>query len=321
MDSGKFRQRLREYRESQNKAYNNSYYRLFGLHNKDFDSLEITGWASDKNQNKLIMTRNNQNKEKALLYSNRNNETYYLNSGNTYEEVVKNTFGRGTSYEVIDDNLFIYNKKNQALKNYSQLNEFHNREKEVQYESSIQQARKNRLTDTSQLKEQTKEDLALGLGMTATALKGDINITDIDRVTETESMVTLENEINGRSEHFIDNFKSNFVEKVKDQLESSPSVRVGFEEFKNASMQIGIGFTELFGAKYDEDTLENDPKVVASEKGYSISTFDKDGNRNDLSKANTFEEAVALSKQMKMNRDLQADNSLSLEQELEQSKK
>ncbi|EUI34444.1 transfer complex protein TraA, partial [Staphylococcus aureus M1134] len=256
---------------------------------------------------------------KVLLYANKDNDMYYLNSGSTYKEAVQNTFGNETNYEMVDDELFIYNSKNQALTNYDQLDEYHNRQKQLQYNTKLEQERKQRLTDTNKVSENAKEDLALSLGLTATALKGNINISNVEKVTDNESMVTIENEINGKSEHLISDFKDSFIEKAKEKLTVSPSMRLGFEEFKNASGQIAMGFTEFFGARYDESTLENDPKVVATEKGYSVSVFDKDGNKKDLTSADTFEEAVKLSKEMKHDNSL-SRSEIELNQELEKKK-
>ncbi|NMK85348.1 transfer complex protein TraA, partial [Staphylococcus capitis] len=232
----------------------------FGVKDDEVNTFNIKGIATDRKENKLVMAEDREDKQKVLLYANKDNDMYYLNSGSTYKEAVQNTFGNETNYEMVDDELFIYNSKNQALTNYDQLNEYHNRQKQLQYNTQLEQERKQRLTDTNKVSENAKEDLALSLGLTATALKGNINISSVEKVTDNESMVTLENEINGKSEHLISDFKDSFIEKAKEKLTVSPSMRLGFEELKNASGQIAMGFTEFFGARYDESTLENDPK-------------------------------------------------------------
>ena len=323
MDNVAFRKRIDEYkkRSIEQTNYKNklSYQSRFGVKDDEVNTINIKAIATDRKENKLVMAEDKEDKQKVLLYANKHNDMYYLNSGNTYNDAVSNTFGHGTNYEMIDDELFIYNSKNQSLTEYDQLNEYHNREEQLQYNTRLEQDRKQRLTDTNRVSEHAKEDLALSLGLTATALKGNINITDIDKVTDNESMVTLENEVTGKSEHLIADFKENFVEKAKEKLSVSPSMKLGFEEFKNASGQIAMGFTEFFGARYDESTLEKDPKVVATEKGYSVSVFDKDGNKKDLTSADTFEEAVKLSKEMKQDNSL-SRSEIELNQELEKKK-
>ncbi|MCC0993096.1 transfer complex protein TraA [Staphylococcus aureus] len=323
MDNITFRKRIEEYRKRsiEQKKYESklNYQSRFGVKDDEVNTFNIKGIATDRKENKLVMAEDREDKQKVLLYANKDNDMYYLNSGSTYKEAVQNTFGNETNYEMVDDELFIYNSKNQALTNYDQLNEYHNRQKQLQYNTQLEQERKQRLTDTNKVSENAKEDLALSLGLTATALKGNINISSVEKVTDNESMVTLENEINGKSEHLISDFKDNFIEKAKEKLTVSPSMRLGFEKFKNASGQIAMGFTEFFGARYDESTLENDPKVVATEKGYSVSVFDKDGNKKDLTSADTFEEAVKLSKEMKHDNSL-SRSEIELNQELEKKK-
>ncbi|EXO68595.1 transfer complex protein TraA [Staphylococcus capitis] len=323
MDNVTFRKRIEEYRKRsiEQKKYESklNYQSRFGVKDDEVNTFNIKGIATDRKENKLVMAEDREDKQKVLLYANKDNDMYYLNSGSTYKEAVQNTFGNETNYEMVDDELFIYNSKNQALTNYDQLNEYHNRQKQLQYNTQLEQERKQRLTDTNKVSENAKEDLALSLGLTATALKGNINISSVEKVTDNESMVTLENEINGKSEHLISDFKDSFIEKAKEKLTVSPSMRLGFEELKNASGQIAMGFTEFFGARYDESTLENDPKVVATEKGYSVSVFDKDGNKKDLTSADTFEEAVKLSKEMKQDNSL-SRSEIELNQELEKKK-
>ncbi|AQR26689.1 TPA: transfer complex protein TraA [Staphylococcus aureus] len=311
-----YRAKERHQKEFQNKE---NYQSRFGIKDGELNNFNIKGIATDRKENKLVLVDDKQDQQKLLLYANKYNNLYYLNSGRNYSEAVHNTFGESTNYEVVDDNLFIYNSKKQSLTNYEQLSNYHNREKQLTYDQPLAEDRKYRLTDKTEVINHAKEDLAISLGLTATAFKGDINISDIEQVTDKESMVTIENEITGKSEHLISNFKDSFVDKVKDNLNVSPSVRLGFEEFKNASMQIAMGFTEFYGARYDESTLERDPKVVLTEKGYSLSTFDKEGNKTDIASADTFEEAVKLSKELKKE-EFQSLDSHDLEHELQRNK-
>ncbi len=312
-------QHRRKYQQQKNFYDEQNYKSRFGIKDDEIRSFNVKGIATDRQENKLVMAEDKQDNQKLLLYANKNNDMYYLNSGNSYKEAVQNTFGKSSNYEMVDDNLFIYNSQKQALTNYSQLDNYHNRQEELQYDRKLQEERKRVLTDPQMINNQAKEDLALSLGLTATALKGEINVTDIEDVTDSEEMITIENEITGKDEHFISNFKDSFSEKIKEGLNVSPSVKLGFEEFKNASLQIAMGFTEFYGARYDESTLERDPKVVVDENGYSLSTFDKDGNKKDLASADTFEEAVKLSKKLKQDNDLDID-SKNLEHELQRSK-
>ncbi|HDJ3742766.1 TPA: transfer complex protein TraA [Staphylococcus aureus] len=312
-------QHRRKYQQQKNFYDEQNYKSRFGIKDDEIRSFNVKGIATDRQENKLVMAEDKQDNQKLLLYANKNNDMYYLNSGNSYKEAVQNTFGKSSNYEMVDDNLFIYNSQKQALTNYSQLDNYHNRQEELQYDRKLQEERKRVLTDPQMINNQAKEDLALSLGLTATALKGEINVTDIEDVTDSEEMITIENEITGKDEHFISNFKDSFSEKIKEGLNVSPSVKLGFEEFKNASLQIAMGFTEFYGARYDESTLERDPKVVVDENGYSLSTFDKDGNKKDLASTDTFEEAVKLSKKLKQDNNLDID-SKDLEHELQRSK-
>lgn len=312
-------QHRRKYQQQRNFYDEQNYKSRFGIKDDEIRSFNVKGIATDRQENKLVMAEDKQDNQKLLLYANKNNDMYYLNSGNSYKEAVQNTFGKSSNYEMVDDNLFIYNSQKQALTNYSQLDNYHNKQEELQYDRKLQEERKRVLTDTQTIHNQAKEDLALSLGLTATALKGEINVTSIEDVTDSEEMITIENEITGKDEHFISNFKDSFSEKIKEGLNVSPSVKLGFEEFKNASLQIAMGFTEFYGARYDESTLERDPKVVVDENGYSLSTFDKDGNKKDLASADTFEEAVKLSKKLKQDNNLDID-SKDLEHELQRSK-
>ncbi len=312
-------QHRRKYQQQRNFYDEQNYKSRFGIKDDEIRSFNVKGIATDRQENKLVMAEDKQDNQKLLLYANKNNDMYYLNSGNSYKEAVQNTFGKSSNYEMVDDNLFIYNSQKQALTNYSQLDNYHNKQEELQYDRKLQEERKRVLTDTKTIHNQAKEDLALSLGLTATALKGEINVTSIEDVTDSEEMITIENEITGKDEHFISNFKDSFSEKIKEGLNVSPSVKLGFEEFKNASLQIAMGFTEFYGARYDESTLERDPKVVFDENGYSLSTFDKDGNKKDLASADTFEEAVKLSKKLKQDNNLDID-SKDLEHELQRSK-
>ncbi|HCY8173546.1 TPA: transfer complex protein TraA [Staphylococcus aureus] len=312
-------QHRRKYQQQRNFYDEQNYKSRFGIKDDEIRSFNVKGIATDRQENKLVMAEDKQDNQKLLLYANKNNDMYYLNSGNSYKEAVQNTFGKSSNYEMVDDNLFIYNSQKQALTNYSQLDNYHNKQEELQYDRKLQEERKRVLTDTQTIHNQAKEDLALSLGLTATALKGEINVTSIEDVTDSEEMITIENEITGKDEHFISNFKDSFSEKIKEGLNVSPSVKLGFEEFKNASLQIAMGFTEFYGARYDESTLERDPKVVVDENGYSLSTFDKDGNKKDLASTDTFEEAVKLSKKLKQDNNLDID-SKDLEHELQRSK-
>lgn len=323
MDNIAMRKLIEQHRrksQQQRNFYDEQNYKSrFGIKDDEIRSFNVKGIATDRQENKLVMAEDKQDNQKLLLYANKNNDMYYLNSGNSYKEAVQNTFGKSSNYEMVDDNLFIYNSQKQALTNYSQLDNYHNKQEELQYDRKLQEERKRVLTDTKTIHNQAKEDLALSLGLTATALKGEINVTSIEDVTDSEEMITIENEITGKDEHFISNFKDSFSEKIKEGLNVSPSVKLGFEEFKNASLQIAMGFTEFYGARYDESTLERDPKVVVDENGYSLSTFDKDGNKKDLASADTFEEAVKLSKKLKQDNNLDID-SKDLEHELQRSK-
>ncbi|MEN2450042.1 conjugative transfer protein TrsA [Bacillus sp. JR_15] len=323
MDNIAMRKLIEQHRrksQQQRNFYDEQNYKSrFGIKDDEIRSFNVKGIATDRQENKLVMAEDKQDNQKLLLYANKNNDMYYLNSGNSYKEAVQNTFGKSSNYEMVDDNLFIYNSQKQALTNYSQLDNYHNKQEELQYDRKLQEERKRVLTDPQTIHNQAKEDLALSLGLTATALKGEINVTDIEDVTDSEEMITIENEITGKDEHFISNFKDSFSEKIKEGLNVSPSVKLGFEEFKNASLQIAMGFTEFYGARYDESTLERDPKVVVDENGYSLSTFDKDGNKKDLASADTFEEAVKLSKKLKQDSNLDID-SKELEHELQRSK-
>ncbi|HAY1011888.1 TPA: transfer complex protein TraA [Staphylococcus aureus] len=312
-------QHRRKYQQQRNFYDEQNYKSRFGIKDDEIRSFNVKGIATDRQENKLVMAEDKQDNQKLLLYANKNNDMYYLNSGNSYKEAVQNTFGKSSNYEMVDDNLFIYNSQKQALTNYSQLDNYHNKQEELQYDRKLQEERKRVLTDPQTIHNQAKEDLALSLGLTATALKGEINVTSIEDVTDSEEMITIENEITGKDEHLISNFKDSFSEKIKEGLNVSPSVKLGFEEFKNASLQIAMGFTEFYGARYDESTLERDPKVVVDENGYSLSTFDKDGNKKDLASTDTFEEAVKLSKKLKQDNNLDID-SKDLEHELQRSK-
>ncbi len=323
MDNIAMRKLIEQHRrksQQQRNFYDEQNYKSrFGIKDDEIRSFNVKGIATDRQENKLVMAEDKQDNQKLLLYANKNNDMYYLNSGNSYKEAVQNTFGKSSNYEMVDDNLFIYNSQKQALTNYSQLDNYHNKQEELQYDRKLQEERKRVLTNPQTVHNQAKEDLALSLGLTATALKGEINVTDIEDVTDSEEMITIENEITGKDEHFISNFKDSFSEKIKEGLNVSPSVKLGFEEFKNASLQIAMGFTEFYGARYDESTLERDPKVVVDENGYSLSTFDKDGNKKDLASTDTFEEAVKLSKKLQQDNNLDID-SKDLEHELQRSK-
>lgn len=240
-------QHRRKYQQQRNFYDEQNYKSRFGIKDDEIRSFNVKGIATDRKENKLVMAEDKQDNQKLLLYANKNNDMYYLNSGNSYKEAVQNTFGKSSNYEMVDDNLFIYNSQKQALTNYSQLDNYHNKQEELQYDRKLQEERKRVLTDPQTIHNQAKEDLALSLGLTATALKGEINVTSIEDVTDSEEMITIENEITGKDEHFISNFKDSFSEKIKEGLNVSPSVKLGFEEFKNASLQIAMGFTEFHG--------------------------------------------------------------------------
>ncbi|WP_436868522.1 conjugative transfer protein TrsA [Staphylococcus equorum] len=325
MDNVGMRNKIHEYRQKLQKQkdyeFKLSYQSRFGVKDDEVNTLDIKGIATDKRENKLVMAEDREDKQKVLLYANKSNDMYYLNSGNSYKEAVNNTFGKGTNYEMVDDELFIYNSQRKVLTNYEQLNDYHNRQQEIEYKARLEEERKYRLTDNSKVRDQAKQDLALSLGLTATVFSGQMNVTNIDKVTENESMVTFEDELTGKSEHLISDFKDSFVNKAKETLTISPSMRVGFEEVKNASAQIAMGFLEFYGARFDESHLEHDPKVVATEKGYSVSVFDENGNKKDLTTADTFEEAVKLSKEIKQDNALSMEhNDLELKQDLEKKR-
>lgn len=321
LDNVAMRYRVEKYRkkEEYSKKNQQNYKTNFGIKDNETSAFNVKGIATDRKENKLILAEDKQDNQKLLMYANKNNDLYYLNSGSSYKEAVQNTFGKTVNYEVVEDELFIYNSKNKSLNNYEQLNNYHLNDKQIEYDKPLEEERKRRLTDEHKISSQAKEDLAISLGLSATTFKNDINITDIEKVTDNESMITIENEINGKTEHLISNFKDDFVSNVKEKLNVSPSVRLGFEEFKNASMQIAMGFTEFYGARYDESTLERDPKVVLTEKGYSLSTFDKNGNKKEITTADTFEEAVKLSKEMKNDNSIELKSN-ELEQELQRNK-
>lgn len=325
MDNSIMRRKIRDYREDikRQKAYEMklSYQSKFGIKDDEINTLDIKGIATDKKENKLIMAEDREDKQKLLLYADKNNSMYYLNSGQNYKEAIQNTFGKDVNYELVEDELFVYNNERKTLNNYEQLNEYHNREKELEYKTKLEEERKSRLINHSEVNKQAKQDLALSLGLTATAFSSEMYISDIEKVNDNESMVTLEDQTTGKQQHLISDFKDNFVNKVQETLTITPSMRIGFEEFKNASAQIAMGFLEFYGARFDESHLEHDPKVVANEKGYSISVFDKNGNKKELSNADTFEEAVKLSKEIKKDKELEmSTDDLEIKQELEKKR-
>lgn len=295
-----YAKRLKEYQNNKRNLTEEERKKQFKLNNKDLNAITITGVGVDKKNNKLILGSDKARKQNVLLYANAKNDIYYLNGGGSLKDLVNNTFGKDTGFEVIDKHFFVYNKKDKSLTNYEQLKNYPNLEK-IEFDTDINSDRKNRLTDKNMINDLSKERLALSLGLSSNAFKDDLKITGIEQTDDNKSLVTIDNDKTNKQEYFVSDFKDSFIEKVKNGLEVSPQVKLGFEEVKNGSLQIAMGFLEFYGAEFDESTLERDPKLILDEKGYTVSEIGKKGNRNDLTDSTTsLDKALQLARKQKV---------------------
>lgn len=307
-----YQHRLREMKNKKNTLSKREYDDYFKLSKKELERLTISGIAMDKNKNKLLLSKDNKTANSVLLYSDPKNNFYYLNSGNNIENTIKTFFDNNKKYEIIDKNLFIYNEKNLSITDYSQLDQIYNKEsKNISFDTPIDRDRKYRLTNLKEVDSLAKEKLALNLGLSSNSFKNDIVVSSVENLKENKSLLTIENEKTNKQEYLVSDFKENFINNIQEKLKVNTSVKLGFEEVKNASAQIAMGFLEFYGAEFDESTLERDPKIILEEKGYVISKIDKQGNRNDLSKQSSLDQAI---NEAKKYRKLEKDLYIELEQ-------
>lgn len=289
---------INKLKTNQKKLSQSEYDKQFSLNKRQLKGLDVKGIAIDPKNQKLLLAKDRKANRNLLIYGNPKNKFYYLSSGNSDKNTINSLFGKLAKYEIIENNLFIYNEKNKSLTKFDQLENFYNKQENLDFTTPIEKDRKYRLTDLNKVDTSAKEKLALSLGLSSNAFNNnEIKVNDVDVIDNNKALLTIDNPKSNKEEHFISNFKDDFINKLQISLKTNPSVKLGFEELKNASSQIAMGFLEFYGAEFNEDTLERDPKIIVDEKGYNVSKIDRQGNRNDISTKTNLESAIFEAKQ------------------------
>lgn len=293
----------------------------FKLKDKHLETLEIKGVYIDRHKNKLILSDDLENPTKLLLFANKENEIYYLDSAESYKEVIEDVFGKDIHFKVIEDDLYIHDSNEKTLQEAGDIKSIMTN-KEYIFDKPLNVAIKENNTDLENVTQNAKESLALSLGLSSSAFSKDLEVTNIERVDDKHSLITFDNSITNKAENFIIDLKENIHEKINSNIEVGYTTRLAFEELKNASLMIAMGFLEFYGAEFDEEHMNRDPKVILEEKGYSVSNYNENGYLKNKQSVTSLEEAVQLKNQLKQEqtKEVELTDDLELVQEQELKK-
>lgn len=291
----------------------------FYLKEKDVNTLDILGFNTDDKNNTVILCEDLESNKKLILSTDKSNKLYFVNAGDTYKDLMKKTFNQDVKFNVIDGKLFFFDKDKKTFSDNSLFMNFHKKHKNLVFDKPLNTEIKEKNISKTKIDLQAKEKLALSLGISSSAFKEDLNITSIERVDKKHSLISFNNTVSNRVENFIVDIKDSVHQKISDNIEVSYTTRLAFEELKNASLMIAMGFLEFYGAEFDEAVMDRDPKLILDEKGYSVGTYNNDGIINKKTHVTSLEEGIRLKNEMitrEYDNEITQDDALVQEQDL-----
>ena len=321
MQESYYQERLKAFEKLQYEEQIRRYDEYFLIPPNDLEKTEMIGITNISDNENLIFCE--EEDTKYLLYNNQD-ELYYINSSKDDSELLEQTFGT-KEYEVVDNHLII-KKNDSALSDLADIGQYHiNSNKEFDFDGDINEIRKENLVDKENVIKKANEDLAEKYMLPKSVANQELNITDIEIHDNGKSTLTIEDEETKKNEYLYSDFDDSFTEEVKEKLSLKDSFKLMFEEVKNASKQMTMGFLSFYGARFDEEHLDYDPKVVLENGEYKISRFNQDGSKIDL-KRNLKQSEInkeldnIIKQQQEKHKNIDRSNELTHELELKKQK-
>lgn len=320
MQNDVYQERLKEFKNLQEEEQKRLYDEYFSINHDELKDVEIIGIASVDEDEKIIMCE--EEKNKYLIY-NTDDNFYFINTSEEDKELLESTFGT-SNYEVVNNHLII-KKDDKALSDSNELKDYHlNSSKEFKFDKDISELRKQALINPNEVSAKANQDLAEKYNLPKDTFNREITVTDIETDENGKSTLTLEDRDTKQKNYLYSEFDEEFTTEVEEKLSFKDSLKLMFEEIKNASAQISMGFMQFYGARFDEEHLNYDPQVILENGEYKISEFNQDGTKTDLrrnlSKHEIDKELESILNQQK-SKELEMDKSHELSTELELKQK
>lgn len=317
-----YQEQLKAFKRLQLEEQRETYKEHFQIPSAELNDSEILGISEISDSELLIFC---EEEEKKYLLYNYQDEFYYIDSSTDDSELMERTFDT-KEYEVIDNHLII-KKDDSVLSEFPGINQYHiNGNKDFNFNADINAIRKEFLIDKENVVSKANEDLAEKYKLPKSIVNKEMTITDIDEEDKSgKSTLTIEDPDTKKKEYLYADFNNSFQEEVKEKLTFKDSMKLMFEEIKNASAQMSMGFLGFYGARFDEEHLDYDPKVVLENGEYKISRFNEDGTKidlkNNLTKTNVDKELENILNQQRIKeKSLNRTNEMSHELELRKQK-
>lgn len=307
-------QRLRL--EEQRKRYDE----YFSIHPEELRNTEIIGITDIDDSNRIIFCEEDDIK---YLIHNEDDSFYYIQSSQNGSDLMNEVFNT-KEYEVLDDNLIV-KKGDKALSENHDIKNYHsNSNNNFSFNKSIMAVRKEILVDPEKIEEKAKEDLAQKHKLPKDTFSREVVITGIEEDKDNKATLTMKDENTNRKQYLYTDFNDEFREEVKEGLSFKDSLKFMFEEVKNASAQMTMGFLEFYGARFDEESIEYDTRAMIENGEYKISQFNQDGSKvdlkNNLNQKDIDKELDSILQQRTTEEQLKRSNDLSQELEIKNNK-
>lgn len=321
MQDTHYQEQLKAFERLQLEEQRARYDEYFAVPSAELNDSEILGIAEISDSELLIFC---EEEEKKYLLYNYQDEFYYINSSTDDSELMKGAFDT-KEYEVVDNHLIV-KKNDSVLSEFPGIHQYHiNGNKDFEFNGNINEIRKEILVDKENVVSKANEDLAEKYKLPKSIVNQEMSITDIEENSNGKSTLTIEDPDTKKKEYLYADFNNSFTEEVKEKLSFRDSFRLMFEEIKNASAQMSMGFLGFYGARFDEEHLDYDPKVVLENGEYKVSRFNQDGTKIDLksglTKSNVDKELDNIIKQQRIKeQSLNRTNEISHELELKKQK-
>lgn len=299
-----YREQLKAFERLKLEEQQRMYDEYFSIPHENLNDSEIIGITKIDDSEMLIFCEDEE--EKYLLY-NSQNEFYYIDSATDDRDLMEKAFNT-RDFEVVDNHLIV-KKDNQVLSDFTGIEQYHiHGNKDFAFNGDIKEKRKEILIDEQSVISKANEDLAEKYRIPRAMVNQEIEITGIEDNGNGKSTLTFEDSETNKKEYLYADFDETFTEEVEEKLTLKDSFKLMFEEIKNASAQMTMGFLGFYGARFDEEHLDYDPKIVLENGEYKISRFNQDGSKLDLKNGLTRE-----------NVDKELDKILQQQQEKEQA--
>lgn len=321
MQDTHYQEQLKAFERLELEEQRGKYEEYFLIPSAELNDFEILGIAETSDSELLIFC---EEEEKKYLLYNYQDEFYYIDSSTDDSELMERIFDT-KEYEVVDNHLIV-KKDDSVLSEFPGINQYHiNGNKDFKFYGNINEVRKEILVDKSNVVSKANEDLAEKLKIPKSIVNQEMTITDIDDNGNGKSTLTIEDPDTKKKEYLYTDFDESFTAEVKEKLTFKDSFKLMFEEIKNASAQMTIGFLGFYGARFDEEHLDYDPKIVLENGEYKVSRFNQDGTKIDLksglTKSNVDKELDNIIKQQRIKeQSLNRTNELSHELDLKKQK-